>query len=35
MPKTQTQVSEETTQRVVMNETSQGINDGTQKISKF
>ena len=31
MPKTQTQVSEETTQQVVMNETSQGINDGTQK----
>ncbi len=31
MPKTQTQVSEETTQQVVMNESSQGINDGTQK----
>ena len=31
MPKTQTQVSEETTQQVVMNESSQGINDGTEK----
>lgn len=29
MPKTQTQVSEETTQQVVINETSKGIDDGT------
>ena len=33
MPKTQTQVSEETTQQVVINETSKGIDDGTNNTS--
>ena len=32
MPKTQTNVTEETTQQVVINETSKGINDGSQEV---